>query len=105
MPTINRASPKRPWQPERKAQGRRIRQNAAFYQGKHWKIARKMALDRDEGLCVKCLEFGFYVEAKVVDHKTPINEGGAEYELSNLQSLCDSCHNSKSGKEAHKKKD
>ena len=41
--------------------------------------------------------------ARVVDHIKPINEGGARYDFTNLQGLCDSCHNKKSGREAHKK--
>lgn len=39
---------------------------------------------------------------QVTDHIVPINEGGAMYDWDNLQSLCTQCHNSKSGKEAHR---
>ena len=91
--------------PERKPQGRRKRGNQEIYKDKRWKAVRKLALSRDEYVCVKCIEKGLITPAKVVDHVDPINLGGAAFDLNNLQSLCDPCHNSKSGGEAHKKKE
>lgn len=105
MPTINLKGPKRPWIPERKPFERRKRGNQEVYQGKRWKAVRQLVLSRDEFCCVECMKNGFVVAASVVDHILPINEGGAIYEMSNLQSLCSTCHNSKSGGEAHKKKE
>ena len=37
----------------------------------------------------------------MVDHIVPINKGGAKLDIGNLQSLCNLCHNRKSGREAH----
>lgn len=48
--------------------------------------------------CVAC-DTGL---AEVTDHIKPVNEGGAMWDISNLQSLCRTCHAVKSGKEAHK---
>lgn len=53
-------------------------------------------------LCAECNRQGRITPARVVDHITPINEGGERYDFSNLQGLCDKCHNRKSGREAHK---
>ncbi|MBO5821073.1 MAG: HNH endonuclease [Alistipes sp.] len=47
---------------------------------------------------------GKITPATIVDHITPINSGGARFDFTNLQGLCDTCHNKKSGREAHKKK-
>lgn len=52
-------------------------------------------------LCVECEAQGISTPVEVTDHITPINQGGDPYAWSNLQSLCDTCHNIKSGKEAH----
>lgn len=37
--------------------------------------------------------------ANVVDHVTPVTQGGAFYDVKNLQPLCTSCHNRKSARE------
>lgn len=39
----------------------------------------------------------------VVDHITPIKDGGAPYDPSNTQSLCHACHNKKTGQERSEK--
>jgi 5-methylcytosine-specific restriction endonuclease McrA len=39
--------------------------------------------------------------ARVVDHIRPVRRGGAFWDIHNLQTMCESCHNSKSGKESH----
>lgn len=69
-----------------------------FYQRSAWKKLRSAQL-RIEPLCRKCRETGALVEATVVDHITPIASGGAELELSNLQSLCTKHHNAKTNSE------
>lgn len=51
-------------------------------------------------LCEICLSEGKAVTADLVHHKKPISEGGSN-EVSNLQSLCNSCH----GKIHAKRKD
>lgn len=101
MPIIKKTT-KRPWQPERKQQEGRQHSNSKFYQSSRWRRVRASYIMRNP-LCVECQRKGLVVPARVVDHITPINKGGAPYLEENLQSLCDRCHNSKSGKEAHQK--
>ena len=100
MPNIPRKQRKR-YYIDREAQGRRKRKNRKVYNSAQWKRIRKIQLNQMP-ICEQCDKEGLTVPARVVDHITPINEGGQIYSLDNLQSLCDSCHNKKSGKEAHK---
>ena len=72
-----------------------------FYQTRQWKQLRLLVLAQ-QPYCVQCESLGYYITAKVVDHITPINQGGAATSMDNLQSLCTKCHNSKSGKEKNK---
>ena len=44
-------------------------------------------------LCQRCEEEGKVVAAQLVHHIVPIKEGGAPYELGNLQSICYAHHN------------
>jgi 5-methylcytosine-specific restriction endonuclease McrA len=37
--------------------------------------------------------------ANEVDHVTPLRDGGAKYDLENLQALCKSCHSRKTAAE------
>jgi len=90
---------KRPWVPERKAQGRRT-EETKFYQSTAWRRLRN-AFIQDNPLCVGCQEKGIVNPAAVVDHIVPKRKGGDELNIRNLQSLCNSCHNRKSGREAH----
>ena len=55
----------------------------------------------DNPLCVMCNDKGRITSARVVDHITPVRHGGDFWNTNNLQPMCDSCHNSKSGSEAH----
>lgn len=101
MPTIPKPS-RRAYLPPRETQGRRLHANSAFYQSSRWRRLRQVKLNADP-LCEECRRRGLVTEATVVDHIVPINEGGAALDLRNLQSLCDACHNRKSGREAHKR--
>ena len=65
-----------------------------FYQRKPWKVVRSAHLNA-EPLCRSCKVIGRLVAAAVVDHIVPISAGGADLDDSNLQSLCKSCHNTK----------
>lgn len=65
-----------------------------FYQRSAWKRVRLAHL-QDEPLCRSCRKAGRLAEAKIVDHIIPITDGGDEYADVNLQSLCTSCHNTK----------
>lgn len=72
---------------------------AGFYQSKPWRSVRAMFL-RGHPLCCACGSKGLLVAARVVDHVRPIKDGGARFDVSNLQSLCVSCHNRKTARES-----
>lgn len=69
-------------------------QRNKLYDSAAWKRARASHL-QSEPLCRSCRKAGRLVEAQVVDHIIPVRDGGAELDDINLQSLCKSCHNSK----------
>lgn len=72
-----------------------------FYHTTQWRKLRLLVLAQ-QPYCTKCEQLGYYISATVVDHITPIEQGGALTSLDNLQPLCTRCHNSKSGKEKNK---
>ena len=53
----------------------------------YWPDVRARVLEDDEDKCVKCGK-----PASEVDHIVEIWEGGREFDLDNLQSLCHVCH-------------
>lgn len=55
-----------------------------------WEHARQAALTRDQHTCQAC-----GAKATEVDHIWEIADGGALYDLNNLQSLCFDCHKAK----------
>src|SRR3989338_945277 len=59
-----------------------------------WSNIRLKILRRDDYSCVKC--GGLAID---VDHVIAIVNGGAEFDESNLQSLCRPCHAVKSGRD------
>lgn len=73
--------------------------NAEFYNSWKWRKLAK-AYKAKHPLCVTCEANGYVTAVRVVDHKLRIKAGGAPYDESNLQSLCEKCHNSKSSREA-----
>ena len=54
-----------------------------------WKKVRRASIERDGYRCRACGKAAGRFE---VDHIIPLSEGGAAYELDNLQSLCRPCH-------------
>jgi len=54
---------------------------------KDWKTTREQALARDGKHCVQC-----GAAATEVDHIVEIQDGGEEFDLANLRSLCHRCH-------------
>lgn len=48
-------------------------------------------------LCEECEKRGLTVQADLVDHILSIEEGGDPMAVSNLRSLCHSCHNKRHG--------
>ncbi|WP_425057877.1 hypothetical protein SCACP_24430 [Sporomusa carbonis] len=68
----------------------RFKRDAAskrFYGFHQWKKLRQQKLSRDP-LCEHCAKESKVVPATVVDHIVPIKEGGAAWDMNNLQSLC-----------------
>ncbi len=65
-----------------------------FYDSKAWRTIREYVLARNP-LCRLCEGN----QAVLVDHIIPRQQGGADLDLDNLQSLCQSCHNQKTAKE------
>lgn len=95
------SSPKkivRSWVPQRLA-FERENSNKEFYNSWPWRKKAK-AYREANPLCVVCEFKGEIKAMKVVDHIVSINSGGAKLDDDNLQSLCESCHNSKSSKES-----
>lgn len=102
MPTVNNNSPRRPWMPERKAFGGMKVDNGKFYRSAAW-IKLRNAYRNANPLCVNVETCGNATD--VVDHKVEISQGGEKLDWSNLQPMCHSCHNAKSGKSGHKTKE
>lgn len=67
------------------------RAGSAIYKTARWKAVRKQAKDRDDWRCVECGNRG----RLEVDHIKAIRDGGAEFDLDNLQTLCVRCHSRK----------
>ncbi|MFC6644151.1 HNH endonuclease [Granulicella cerasi] len=65
-----------------------------------WKTIRIEALRRDKFLCVHCLALNKITPAQDVDHIIPISvDITKRLDLTNLQSLCRSCHRAKTAHE------
>ena len=59
---------------------------------RQWGKVRLQVLDRDSWRCQKCGKAALLE----IDHVKPLDDGGAVYDLVNLQTLCRSCHFDKS---------
>ena len=73
------------------SKGRTASQRGYGYQ---WTKTRAQALKRDAYLCQVCLKDGIYTQATEVDHIRNKASGGDD-SLSNLQSICSTCHKEK----------
>lgn len=62
---------------------------------KRWQYVRRLVLDRDQWRCVKCERRG----RLEVDHIKPLYQGGDQYAIANLQTLCRPCHFAKTAAE------
>ena len=60
-----------------------------------WQVIRLAVFHRDGFRCVQCGRAG----RLECDHVKPVREGGARFDLSNLQTLCRDCHFRKTGRE------
>ena len=69
--------------------------NKSFYNSKKWKHTRRKQLLREP----ICQHPACKALATDVDHRTPIEQGGDKWSLTNLQSLCRSHHGQKTRRE------
>ena len=97
MPKLPKAK-QRPWIPKKPQHLREV-DNASFYNSKKWRALRNYFIQKFP-LCAQCKREGRLKGAQCVDHIKPITMGGGMLDQKNLQSLCNSCHAKKSGKEA-----
>lgn len=95
---------KRPWVSESKP-FQRARDFSAFYNARAWRKVSK-AYREAHPFCIDCEADGYVVKANVCDHKRGlgflIDNNQNPYDWNELQSLCNKCHNKKSGKESHR---
>jgi 5-methylcytosine-specific restriction protein A len=64
----------------------------SFYNSEAWKEVRESVLQRDRYACVRC---GRIMTRLFVDHIIEIKDGGQQLDPINLQTLCGSCHTTK----------
>lgn len=93
---------KKPWQEDRVPFGRRSVNNYDFYNSTAWRKKSKRHKELNP-FCVECEKEGVIAAVEFTDHIIRIEDGGDKFSDENLQSLCGYHHNSKSGKEAHRK--
>lgn len=74
-----------------------------IYKSSQW-IALRDAYARENPLCQQCEPYGITTAGFIVDHIKEVLDGGAVYDWDNLQHLCQSCHNAKTGREAVKRR-
>jgi 5-methylcytosine-specific restriction protein A len=84
-------APRPAWQSSNRQRHKRIRGRAG-QRLRHQILA-------EEPLCRHCLELDKVSATEIVDHITPLAQGGSN-ERSNLQGLCIPCHDAKSKAEA-----
>jgi 5-methylcytosine-specific restriction enzyme A len=77
---------KRPWEHDRPS-------SAGRGYGAEWRKLRLRILERDRHTCTNCGK-----PASTVDHRKPRHLGGTD-DPSNLTSLCERCHETKSARE------
>ena len=107
MPTFPKKK-SRPWIPKRvassdkghKPTGWASGESAHFYNSRQWRSLRAYWIQMHP-LCKVCEDAGYITAGQCVDHVTPIRFNGARTSLSNLQTLCNSCHARKTGAESH----
>lgn len=66
--------------------------------GRQWRKLRARAF-AETPLCKHCLERNRVRAGTVADHILALVNGGAEFDLANVQVLCDECHAAKTAKD------
>ena len=80
----------------------RHRHDNKVYGNTAWRRLRRIQLNR-EPLCRTCLSKGIVNQASQVDHIIPVEkQPELRLSLSNLQSLCETCHTKKTREENKK---
>lgn len=74
-----------------------------FYQSVAWRAVRAAFLN-DHPLCTHCVGRGRVVAAVVADQVVPLKDGSAQFDWTNLQGLCVSCHNRKTAHETARRR-
>lgn len=87
----------RPWIKTIRPEGRQSG-DVKFYNSSQWRRLTKY-MSKVQPFCKMCEKNGIYTPGDVTDHIKPIKQGGAKYDLENLQRLCLKCHAKKSGTE------
>lgn len=72
----------------------------AFYGTGRWRKFSEW-YRRMHPLCERCEAAGRLVIADMVHHRIPLDQGGAELDPDNVESLCWSCHNKAHGSKNH----
>jgi 5-methylcytosine-specific restriction protein A len=98
---------RKPWHEPRK-QHQRVKDMRWFYNSRKWRNFSKAYKQRNP-ICVECEQEGIVTPSKVTDHIDTFEVCPEGFDLDNLkdeyfQPLCSSCHNKKSGREAHSNK-
>lgn len=73
----------------------------AFYNSRRWRNYREIYL-RKHPLCVECERKDVITLAKIVDHITPMSEGGEPWDEKNHQGLCVTHHQRKRQQESQR---
>ncbi|MDH7444661.1 HNH endonuclease [Aquimarina sp. 2201CG14-23] len=93
----------RSWKPKRVKQQRSV-DMSWYYNDSRWRKFSKR-FKEENPLCVKCEEKGLISPSRYTDHIQRLRDGGApdlnDLKDEDFQPLCDKCHASKSGREAH----
>ena len=106
MPNINKKKD-RWFVPKAKTgnqQGRK--EKSKEYNTVRWRRFRQAVLQRDKYLCQECLRKGIHTPVgdkrwdHAVDHIKEVRDGGKFYDMSNVETLCSTCHNRKSGRKS-----
>ena len=74
-----------------------------FYNSKAWRSLRNYKIQLNP-LCEICETKGLTEPGKEIDHIQAIRDNGPMLSLSNLQTLCRSCHARKSAQEREQRK-
>lgn len=96
------------WQELRVVQGRRLHDNSKFYNARRWrKVSKAYKAAHPLCECSDCVVNELVKSSDVADHirglQFLLDNGLDPYDWKELQSMNSSCHNKKSGRDAHKK--